>query len=276
MAGHINEFLYNHASINVGHMPELPDLQVFSRNLQRQLAGKKLARITLSIRARINVPATRFKKALETARLSKVHREGKELRFVFVNKHVLGVHLMLRGKFTWAETDEEVKHTLARFDFGERILVLTDYQRNARLTLDPELSVVPDALSPQANLAFWRKLLANRSQVKNLLLDQKAVRGIGNAYADEILWEARISPFSIAQAIPPDAVRRFAQSVKKVLKRAEKAVARAEPGIIGGEVRDFLGVHNHKEKKSPGGAVIKAKTVGGRKTYFTSEQKLYK
>jgi formamidopyrimidine-DNA glycosylase len=89
------------------------------------------------------------------------------------------------------------------------------------------------------------------------------------------LWEARISPFSIANQIPPAGIKKLATATRKVLRNAIKQIAKKSPGIIGGELRDFLVIHNAKRKTSPGGAAIHQKMAGGRKTYFTDEQELY-
>jgi formamidopyrimidine-DNA glycosylase len=235
-------------------------------------------KISLS-NVKINVSKAKLKKELEGKKLLKVYREGKELRFAFGNKTILGIHLMLRGKLFWFEDKNPHKHTLLEIIFAgkgkELGLALTDFQRKANLTLNPAVSDVPDALSKEASLSFWKKRLQSKAAVKNLLLDQHVVRGIGNAYADEILWDAKISPFSIANKLPPARIKALANSVRRVLLKAEKQISKAEPDIIGGEIRDFLKVHNPKQKKSPGGAVIK-KTEGARKTYYTDEQELYK
>jgi formamidopyrimidine-DNA glycosylase len=111
--------------------------------------------------------------------------------------------------------------------------------------------------------------------IKSLLLDQHIIRGIGNAYADEILWQARISPFSISNKIPAPRVKALAAAVKQVLKHAVRQIRQTAPGIIGGEQRDFLQIHNARAKKSPYGAPILVKPIGGRKTYYTREQQLY-
>lgn len=256
-------------------MPELPDLQVFSRNLDRQLAGKKLKKIVINKRAKLNVPATALK-AIEETVLNKVYREGKELRFLFKNKHALGLHLMLRGKLQWKE-DGAMKYSVLELYFaGGKDLVLTDYQYNARINLDPKESEVPDTLSPAVNEKFWQQQLQSGAAIKKRLLDQQVVRGIGNAYADEILWDARISPFSISKKVPPARIKALARSVRKVLKHAESQISKTQPGIIGGEIRDFLLIHNPKKKKSPGGARIQKKQSGSRPTYYTNEQKLFK
>jgi formamidopyrimidine-DNA glycosylase len=227
-------------------------------------------------RAKVSVAKAKLKRTLEGQKLVTIYREGKELRFAF-QKDILGIHLMLRGKLSWFESANTNKHTLAEFLFaGKQGLALTDYQANARITLNPAESKVPDALSKQVNEKFWKEQLQSRATIKNLLLDQKVVRGIGNAYADEILWAARISPFSVSNKIPAPAIKALAKSVQSVLKKAEKKIRQADPAIIGGEIRDFLLIHNAKQTKSPSGAMIKKKMAASRPTYFTAEQKLYK
>jgi len=257
-------------------MPELPDLQVFSQNLDKQLAGKKLEKINVFKKAKTNVSGAALKKTLEGQSLKRVYREGKELRFAFQDKNILGLHLMLRGKLSWIGEGDEISNTLLEMFFSAgKAIALSDYQYNARITLNPEEARAPDALSNEVNEKFWKEKLQTRATIKNLLLDQHIVRGIGNAYADEILWDAGISPFSISKQIPAARIKALARSVKKVLKNAEKQIKKAEPGIIGGEIRDFLLIHNSKKKQSPTSATIKQKTAGGRKTYYTAEQELF-
>ncbi len=256
-------------------MPELPDLEVFSRNLQKKLKGKKLAKLTIIRGARTTVPASRIIKTLTGQRVNKIYREGKELRFAF-EKNLLGMHLMLRGKLFWFDAKNPHKHSLAEFYFEKDTgLAVTDYQRKVQLSLDPDVPDAPDALSSKLNLGYLQKILQKKAAVKNLLTDQHLIRGIGNAYADEILWKARISPFSISNKIPPAQVKILANSIKTVLKKAQQQITKSEPGIIAGEVRDFMAVHNAKRKKSPKGALIKTSETS-RKTYYTNEQVLYR
>jgi formamidopyrimidine-DNA glycosylase len=127
------------------------------------------------------------------------------------------------------------------------------------------------------NAAFLKKLLQQSDKpVKTVLTNQDLIRGLGNAYTDEILYHARIDPMSKSNKIPAEKVKQLARSIKTVLKQAQKQIRKIDPAIIGGELRDFMAVHNSRKKKSPGGATIKHKVVNSRKTYYTSEQKLYK
>lgn len=258
-------------------MPELPDLQVFARNLDKQLKSKKVVRFNLKNRKGSKSSTKELQKAIEGQTIQKVFREGKQLHSAFRDGGVLGLHLMLHGDlYLINEDDDSIKNSICEMflNNGKR-LVLTDWQGAANVQLNPEIRDSPDALSPELNLKYLKEKLKGRSAIKNILLDQKVIRGIGNAYADEILWEAAIAPLSVANKIPAEKVKKLLQAIKKVLKAAEKQIVKKHPGIIRGEVRDFLKIHNSKKTESPGGAKILTQMKGGRKTYYTKEQELY-
>jgi formamidopyrimidine-DNA glycosylase len=257
-------------------MPELPDLQVFSRNLTKAFVGKKLKKVTIRNSKKLKVSQKEIQQALEGEKLMKVERVGKELYFHFKNKNVLALHLMLRGNLYAFEGKNDQKFTILELLFDDESgLALTDYQGQATPTLNPEERDTPDALSDDVDYVFLKEQLQTRGKVKNVLLDQKVLRGIGNAYADEILWEAGISPFSVGNKIPDNKIKALVKAIKKVLKDAEKSILKKHPDIITGEVRDFLKIHNHKKKESPGGSSILVDAKGGRKTYYTNEQELF-
>lgn len=258
-------------------MPELPDLQVFSRNLTKMLKGKKVSRVNVIVASKLNVPAARLKKAIEGATLKNVYREGKEMHVEFSNKNILGLHLMLHGNMHVGQANDEARFKILELVFKDNTsLALTDWQKAATPTLNPEPKEAPDALSKLITPKFLKEAFDRKTSVKNILLDQKTFRGIGNAYADEILWDARIHPFSIGNKIPDEAIKTLAKSIKQVLTKAEKQILKADPNRIAGELRDFMSVHNAKRKDSPTGAPIKHAVTGGRKTYYTEEQKEYK
>ncbi len=254
-------------------MPELPDLQVFSHNLTKLFKNKKLEKITLTGKA--NVPEKKLQETLDGLELIKVVRAGKQLHFEFEKGHILGMHLMLHGQLYAFDNKNEQKFTVAELLFaGGKGLALTDFQKAANLTLDPEPSDVPDAL--EADVAFLtKKLSATRTAVKTVLMDQHILRGIGNAYADEILYDAKLSPFSASNKIPAEKVKQLVHSIDKVLKHAEEITLKDHPDIISGEFRDFLQVHQPKKKTTPAGETIHQKPVGSRKTYYTDSQELF-
>jgi len=256
-------------------MPELPDLQAFSRNLNKKLKGKTVVRLEVHAR-KAKTTQKAFREHIEGQKIAKVYREGKQLYIGFGNGTVLALHLMLHGALHLFEGKNTHPHTVLDMSFDDGSgFALTDWQGAATPALNPETPSAPDALSAGVDAAFLREKFKGRASVKNILLDQKVIRGIGNAYADEILYEARISPFSVASRIPPEKITALARAIRYVLAHAEKQILQSHPDIISGEVRDFLQVHHAKKTHSPGGAAIKTRVNGGRKTYYTDEQEEY-
>ncbi|WP_183564946.1 DNA-formamidopyrimidine glycosylase family protein [Mucilaginibacter sp. SP1R1] len=257
-------------------MPELPDLQAFSHNLDKKLAGKTVKHIAIINAKKLNVTHQELQDKLKGQKLDKVYREGKELHLKFSKGDILGLHLMLHGKLFLFQDKNENKYTIIEIHFNDDSgLVLTDFQGIATPTLNAEEKAAPDALSKDAGINYLTtRLQKTKTNIKTVLLDQKIIRGIGNAYADEILWHAGISPFSASNKIPEEKIKDLVNSIHTVLKDAEKEILKANPDIISGEIRDFMHIHHSKKTHSPSGAEIKIKE-GARKTYYTGEQTLF-
>jgi formamidopyrimidine-DNA glycosylase len=257
-------------------MPELPDLQVFSKNLSRHFSGKTLERVNVINGAKLKDPPSELKKSIEGAKLNTVCRSGKELRFEFDNDQTLGLHLMLNGELKLFDSENDHRNTIVEFHFSnEKGFAVTDWQGLANVKLNPTDKKGVDALSAELDYKFLSEALQTRAIIKTVLMNQAIIRGIGNAYADEILWEAGISPFSKSNKIPLDKIKELAKAIKSVLHHAEKQILKKEPDLVSGEVRDFLVIHNARKKESPTGGKILAKMAGGRKTYYTEEQELF-
>ncbi|TDO19539.1 DNA-formamidopyrimidine glycosylase family protein [Pedobacter duraquae] len=255
-------------------MPELPDLEVFAANLQKRFKNKIVETVDVTVAKKLNVTVDELKQAVEGHGLEQVTRDGKTLQLHFKNKAVVGLHLMLHGEIRPLD-GEEVKFKIVSFHFkGGDGFALTDFQKQATPTLNPEIAEAPDALGLTGT--YFAELLAKKKvQIKVLLMDQKHIRGIGNTYADEILWAARISPFSIAKAIPEMQVKKLLKIIKELLKQEAKDIAKELPHELHGEIKDFLKIHSPKLEKSPTGAEIQVEKKGARKTYYTDEQELY-
>jgi formamidopyrimidine-DNA glycosylase len=259
-------------------MPELPDLQVFSKNLQKNLAGKKVEKVSLLSTAKLNVPVKTLQEAIENQVLDKVHRVGKRLFFVFNNGSVMAWHLLLNGELMIYKKSHDHKHAIIDILFTDGTgLVMEDFQRWAKIELNPEATTAVDPLSKELNYSFLKDHLGKtKTTVKKFLLDQETISGIGNAYADEILWHSGISPFSTCNKIPDEKIKALDKAIKSTLQDAEKKIHSINPETITGEWRDFLSVHNEKKTYSPGGGVIQFIVTGGRKTFFTDEQEMFK
>lgn len=262
-------------AIEVIIMPELPDLQVFAKNLNSLLSGKKLLNIKVVNSKKIKDKQEELSKNLEGNILKTIYRTGKELRFQFTNDVLLGMHLMLHGSLYLFEKINENKFTIVELYFNTKGLALTDWQALANITLHPKDKKGIDALSEELNYNYLKSALQCKAKIKNVITDQDVIRGIGNAYADEILWEAKISPFSISSAVSENKIHALVKAIKSVLKNAEKQILKKHPDIITGEVRDFLKIHTKEKDQSPGGAPIKVDKKAGRITYYTDEQELF-
>lgn len=256
-------------------MAELPDLTVFADILSRKFAGKTVDEITITEARKLNVSAGSLKATLEDKKLDSVSREGKTIQFHFLGGEVLGLHLMLRGELVDLETDEAPRFQIMamRFNNGKGFAVV-DLQKQATLTFQPPPVTVPDALEMDSKY-FADLLSKKRTSIKTLLMDQKLVRGIGNSYADEILYHAGISPFSVAKSIPANHVNKLYKSINSVLNKAIKQIADANNDELRGELKDFMTVHSPKLKTTDKGEAIKTEKIGGRTTYYTDAQELY-
>jgi len=258
-------------------MPELPDIEVFSRNLDHLFAGKKLLNIKVVNGNKLKDSPATLTSRLKGKILKRIYRSGKEMRFEFSEGILLGLHLMLTGDIILFDKKNTHHSTIVELYFeGASGLALTDRMRNANIKLDPEDKQGVDALSKELNFAYLKKALQRKTSIKKVLIDQDSIRGIGNSYSDEILWEARIHPYSIAAAIPDQKIKELLKIIKKRLKKEISQIYKKFPGKVNVEVKDFMNIHTKDKTESPTGAKIIVDKNGMMKTYYTREQQLYK
>lgn len=256
-------------------MPELPDVYVFAKNLDRVFAGKKLLKVKVVNGKKLPDTAQKLSRTLEGKKLTRIYRSGKEFRFEFEDGVLLGLHLMLTGDMFIFDQKNEHHSTIVELYYeGGKNLALTDRMRNAYIKLDPEDKAGIDAL--ELDFKSLKTIFNRKTAVKNILLDQDLIRGIGNGYSDEILWETRISPYSIASAVPDEKIRELVKVIPTLLMSAAKKIDKAYPGRVNDEVKEFLKIHRKLNAYSPTGRPIQIDTKGSRKTYYTDEQVLYK
>ncbi|RKE52408.1 Fpg/Nei family DNA glycosylase [Sphingobacterium detergens] len=256
-------------------MPELPDLEVFSKNLTKMIKGKTLKSVVIHNKQKIKVNEKDLQQFVGN-KLIKVYREGKRLFFDFGKDAVLAVHLMLHGNLVYSE-EENPKYALVSLQFKEgQTLSVTDFQKAANIELNPAPAESIDALSPElTDKALTELLQSSKAKIKTVLMDQKIIGGIGNAYADEILYAAGISPLSIANKIPEKQVQHLSKAITAVLKNAQQQILKEHPNIISGEIRDFMKVHHKKAKTDEHGHDILQTKIAGRTSYYTEDQKVF-
>ncbi|MFC3560274.1 DNA-formamidopyrimidine glycosylase family protein [Pedobacter jamesrossensis] len=256
-------------------MAELPDLTVFAQILNRRFKGKVISKLEVSLAKKINVSGRELKKNLENRELLQVTRAGKTLQLHFTGNQVLGLHLMLRGELVANAQDEPPRFQILGFYFedGEGFSLI-DMQKQATPTLNPKDTEVPDALEI-SEAEFLSLLAKKRTLIKTLLMDQHLIRGIGNSYADEILYHAGISPFSVAKAIPVKQAKILFRSIESVLNQAIEKIDKENGDELKGELRDFMQIHNAELKQTKKGEAIKSEKIGGRKSYYTDSQEIF-
>lgn len=261
-------------------MPELPDLTIFAQNLRKLLLDKAILTAAIFNYAKVNATPDAFSQALVGSRFSSIDREGKEMLFRLDNGNSFSVHLMLQGVFTCLPTDNvfSINSKIIAIGLAQGdSLVVSDAKHMCRVTLNPVLSSVPDALSDAFTFDYLQKMAGRKAtmNVKTFLIDQKIVRGIGNAYVDEILWQANISPKSTVGKIPPEYLFRLYESIRTVLQDAIAQIQRISPQRISGEERSFLGVHKPGKKTTDDGDPIHYEQLNQKGTYYTDRQILF-
>lgn len=262
-------------------MPELPDLQIFSNNLKKKISDKKIVSVEVFNKSKLNVDTSVVKSKLLETKIVDIVREGKELYFQLENNDVFSVHLMLNGKFDICALSEisNIKYKILSMSFeDEQALVVSDFQGLCKITFNPTVTDVPDALGESFTFEYLLKTVKDnqRKNVKAFLINQDIIKGIGNAYADEILWKADISPESTVGKIPEENLRLLFDAISHVLKDAIVNIENISPDIISGEERSFLKVHNPKKKQTDEGEEILIKKIASKTTYYTEKQQLFK
>ena len=261
-------------------MPELPDLQVFSKNLKKRIADKKIVAAEVFNKAKVNISADAVGAKLLDTKIVDIVREGKELYFQLENENVFSVHLMLKGQFKICSVNEisHIGYKILSISFeDEQAIVISDFQGLCKVTFNPVKINVPDALGEAFDFEYLQNQVNNnrRKNIKAFLIDQNIIKGIGNAYADEILWKADISPESTVGKIPEASLKELFDAISYVLKEAIVNIENIVPEIISGEERSFLKVHNPQKKYTDEGDKILIKKIASKTTYYTEKQKLF-
>ncbi len=208
-------------------MPELPDLTVYLDFLQANVVGQTLERIRLAspfVLRTADPPVSAF----ENKRVLGLRRMGKRLILELEDDLFLVIHLMIAGRFRWKERGAPItgKIGLAAFDFPNGTLLLTEasQKKRAALHLVRGEAALADfdrgGLEPlEADLEQFRsRLLAGNHTVKRALTDPDLFSGIGNAYSDEILHRAHMSPVRLTHAMTEGEVSNLFACTQTVLR----------------------------------------------------------
>lgn len=237
-------------------MPELPDLEVTKIFLQQVLLGCRIVQVNVLQPLVLRYPGPEtLARTLPGKSFNGVERRGKYLIFALDSGEKLIFHLMLTGRLQWCEYGEKLRaRTCVRFclDNGKELRYF-DSRLMGMIYLipDQEYRLIPRFVGqgPEAldeNLdweQFKKRIRRYPGEMKSLLVNQSFIAGIGNAYADEILFAARIYPFRRRSSLSEEELRRLYQSISQVLKEAITELSFRMKENIHLEIRDFLKIH---------------------------------
>ncbi len=269
-------------------MPELPEVETIRRDLTPSVVGRTITGFRLSPGAeRVvrNLSARALSRRLRGHRIDGIERRGKYLLFRLDGEDkpvYLAVHLRMTGSLLYRHAgdppDAYVRAVIALDDGSE--LRYADLRKLGQIWLadSPEEAVGrlgPEPLDPAFTVAKLRETLSGRrAPIKSVLLDQRAIAGIGNIYADEALFAARIHPLRIADGLSEAEVKRLHRAIRRVLNDAlgnRGSSFRDYVDAAGREGRHQLRVKVFRRTGQPCyvcGAEIARIKVGGRSTHF--------
>jgi formamidopyrimidine-DNA glycosylase len=262
-------------------MPEIPDLDAIVAVLRRHIIGATITDVSLPIpwmlRVAMDDPADR---ALRGETIAAIDRRGKHVLFS-LRLASLVINPMLVGQF-YLQQPREPRPRLTVLDLTfstGKSLRYADERRMGRLYLVPDrdfakvpgfLQQGPEPVADEFTLErFLERLKGRTGEIKGLLTNATVIAGIGNAYADEILFEAGVYPFRKKKDLSADELRRVYDAIRAVLPRASRIVAERMGDQIHLKIRDFLAVHGKGEQPCPRcGHAISTVTGSGRETNF--------
>jgi formamidopyrimidine-DNA glycosylase len=246
-------------------MPELPDVTVYVEALQTRLVGQPLQRVRLSspfLLRSVDPPLS----AAEGRIVRTVQRLGKRIVIGLEDERFLVVHLMIAGRFRWARRGARPpgKIGLAAFDFPNGTLLLTEASPKKRASLHLVQATAALAEHDPGGLevleadaaTFARALRSGSHTLKRALTDPRRFSGIGNAYSDEILHAARLSPVKLTSQLSDAEVERLYRAARDTLEhwlaqlRARFAGRFPGPGEITA-YREGFAVHGRYRRPCP-------------------------
>jgi formamidopyrimidine-DNA glycosylase len=207
-------------------MPELPDIVVYIDALEKRILGKRLERVRIASPFLLRTAAPPLANA-EGQKVVQLRRIGKRICIGLENDMWLVLHLMIAGRLHWKKRDAKLSppRGLAAFDFENGTLLWTEAGSKKRASLhvvageaglaalDPGGIEVLDIDLEQ----FSKTLTSANHTLKRALSDPRLFSGIGNAYSDEILFEARLSPLALTQKLKREEIEHLFAAVQKSL-----------------------------------------------------------
>lgn len=268
-------------------MPELPEVETIKAQLNRLVKGKRIKEAEVRLPKLVRHPVKEFKESVEGKKITDFSRRGKLLIFELSDNRFLVIHLKLSGQLVY--NGQIGRHTHLVYHFTDKThLVHNDLRQFGyvkivdRKGLDGLIKkekLGPEPLSKEFTLRLFKELLDKRkkSKIKTLLMDQSFIAGIGNIYASEILFKAKVMPARAVGSFKPEEIKRIYQAIKAVLRLAVKKKGTSARDYLDarGEEGDYLKVAKVYQKEGRPcpvcGTEIKRIKMNTRSSFYCSK-----
>lgn len=263
-------------------MPELPEVETVKETLKRKILNQKIIGIKVLYPQIIEYPSVQeFKKQIINQTIIDIKRRGKWLLFE-LNDYYLLSHLRMEGKYNIKSNEEINKHEHIIFYFENFNLRYQDTRKFGRMYLYKKDEIYNKKPLNELGLEPWdsnlnedylkEKYKKIKKPIKEVLLDQSIIVGIGNIYADEILFLSKINPYKNPNELTNEELKNIIINTRHVLEAAIKKggttirTYTSSEGVHGRFQQDLL-VHSQKECKTCN-SPLKIEKIGGRTTYY--------
>ena len=226
-------------------MPELPEVEVLRRQLEKEYVGKRVRTVDVKTRQYVkeaktggkrvtkrNITPKEFEKQLIGGKVKGVHRKGKYLAFELDNKTHLVFHLGMSGhivKATARRAADKHTHVVLHFTQGGEIRFFDArrfgecYVAEAEVYAEAMSDIGIDPINEQLPWQLFGEMVSQRrAKMKSLLMDQEFIAGLGNIYSDEVLFQAGLPWDRSSDSLTSNEVRRLSRAVSEVLQEAIK------------------------------------------------------
>jgi formamidopyrimidine-DNA glycosylase len=267
-------------------VPELPEVETVVRELRPHLAGRRVKAVGVSEKALRRPWSSEWEALLLGRRIDRLRRRGKWIILELDGGLFLVLHLGMSGQLTVVPAGEPVAdhtHVVVALDRGSRQLRFRDIRRFGSATLFADREALDrffagSGLGPEPfdlDPAYWReRLAATDRSLKAVLLDQRVVAGVGNIYADESLFEARLHPARTGRSLTRAEAERLRRAVVTVLERAIEHRGSSIRNYVGGSglkgrYQDEFRVYGRTDQPCPRCRTpIERARLAGRSTHY--------
>ncbi|HVP36324.1 MAG TPA: bifunctional DNA-formamidopyrimidine glycosylase/DNA-(apurinic or apyrimidinic site) lyase [Terriglobales bacterium] len=214
-------------------MPELPEVETVVRGLRKTVLGKKIKSLKIYPSRILHSPAESLRRNLLQQRIREINRRGKNIILKLSNGDLLLIHLGMTGNLVYMNGSIPMgKHDHIDLEFSDRThLRYSDIRKFGRFKLIKSSQVTKEGvlkkLGPEpleiSRDDFVKLLQGKKGRIKSVLMNQSIIAGIGNIYADEVLFEAKIHPLQMVSDLSRNKLMKLHSAIQKILKKAIKA-----------------------------------------------------